>query len=799
MKSWLQAARALRHRPLYALAAVLVLALGIGATSTLFSVVDTVLLKPLPYPNADRLVLVLEANPAKRQNASLVSPANLQDWQQRNSAFSALAGEYGENDTDTSGSQPERLAGLRVSPGFFQVMGRQPLIGRTFTPEEEKPVPGPGPVVISYGFWTRRYARSPNVLGQHLVLAGIRWDIVGVMPKDFVSSALDLWLPARLPGFILNMREARFYTGIGRMKPGVTIAQAQADLARVQAQLGRQYPATDAGWSAQVGSLKEFMVGKASTTLWAIFAAVMVLLLLAIANIAGLTLAELQNRGRELAIRSAIGASRAQVVAAVMREAFLLAAVGALAGGALAWAGVRAIIALAPASLPRLAELQFDPRGWLFAVAVSTLAALGFGLGPALVATRPRLASLLASLNAGAPGGRRTLQRGLVVGQLALTVLLVAGAGLLLRSFYNLEHVGAGFDSSNVFTFHVGAAWNEDRNKLNTMQTQLVEQLQAMPGVVSAGFANFLPASDASLQYQIKLAGIAGSDSQAGTYSIGERSISPGYLAALSVPIVAGKDCPHFVPLNQAAGWALVNQSFVTEYLHGQSVLGRSFTFAQNPPGVPASRIIGIVGDVRENNLNAAPTPFVYSCIPAGSWPDPEYVVRTAGDPAAAMAAVRGVVARVAPGRAVFGLDRLQNVISASLEQPKLDARFLTLFAGFALLLAAVGLYSLMSLLVAGRTREFGVRIALGAKPAQIAGLVLASTGRLLAMGVLVGLALTAAAAKLLESLLFGVHPLDAATLAAALALLVLIALAATLIPARRAAATDPLSALRSD
>ena len=795
MKPWLHAFRALRHRPLYASATVLVLALGIGATATLFAVVDTVLLKPLPYPNSDRLVLVLEANPAKHQNESLISPANLQDWQQKNSAFAALAGEYAENDTDTSGAEPERLAGMRVSPDFFRVMGTPPLLGRAFTPDEEKPVLGPGPVVISYGLWTRRYARSPNVLSQHLVLAGFRYDIVGVMPKDFTSSALDIWLPARLPDFLMRMRQARFYTGIGRMKPGVTIAQAQADLARVQAQLGQQYPSSDAGWSAQVSSLKTFMVGKASTTLWAIFAAVMVLLLLAVANIAGLTLAELQNRGRELAIRAAIGASRAQVVATVMREAILLAAAGALAGGALAWAGVRGIVALAPASLPRLAELQFDPRGWLFAVAISALAALGFGLGPAIAATRPRLATLLASLNAGAPGGRRLLQRGLVVGQLALTVLLVAGAGLLLRSFYNLEHVGAGFDSDHVFTFHVGAAWNEDRAKIGVMQNALLTQLEAVPGVTAAGFANFLPASDASLQYQVKIAGAAASDSQA-TYSVGERSISPGYLASLRTPLVAGHDCP---ALTRPGGAALVNQSFVSTFMSGQSVIGRDFHFAQDPPNTPASQIIGIVGDVRENNLNAAPTPFIYVCLHGGDWPDPEYVVRTAGDPAAAMAAVRGVVAGVAPGRAVFGLDRLQNVIGASLEQPRLDARFLSLFAGFALLLAAVGLYSLMSLLVAGRRRELGVRIALGAKPSQVAGLVLASTGRLLAAGIVAGLALTWAAARGLESLLFGVHPLDAATLAAALALLALIALAATLIPARRAASTDPLAALRAD
>ncbi|MGH9483245.1 MAG: FtsX-like permease family protein, partial [Terriglobales bacterium] len=403
-------------------------------------------------------------------------------------------------------------------------------------------------------------------------------------------------------------------------------------------------------------------------------------------------------------------------------------------------------------------------------------------------------------LNAGAPGGRRRLQQALVAAQLALTVLLLAGAGLLLRSYYNLQHVQAGFDASHVFTFHVGAAWNEDRAKVGTMQTSLLAQLREMPGVQAAGFTNFLPASNATLQYQIQLAGLPGQGAT-GTYSLGERSISDGYTEALGVPVVAGTTCLPMPPLANfyTAGQALVNRSFVDTYLHGASAVGRGFRFSTYPPNTPESQIVGVVGDVRENSLAVAPTPFIYFCLPAGGWPDPEYVVRTAGDPGAVMLAVHGLVARVAPGRAMFGLSRLQTVVDASLEQPRLDARFLALFAGFALLLAAVGLYSLISLMVAARRRELGVRLALGARPGQLAGLVLASTGRLLAAGVAAGLALTWAAGRLLQTLLFGVTPLDAATLAAALVALTLIALLAAWLPARRAAATDPLLALRSD
>ncbi len=797
LKPWFLAARALRRRPAYALTTILVLAVGTGAAATLFSIVDTVLLKPLPYPHANRLVLVLEANPAKRQNASLISPANLADWSRMSQAFTAIAGEYAENDTDTSGAEPLRVQALRVSPGFFRVMGMKPLLGRTFSTAEEGAASAPPAAVISYAFWASRYNRNPGVLNQALIFAGRRYPIVGVMPKDFTSSRTGAWLPAQLPAFLQQMRSARFYTGLGRMRSGVTIAAAKTDLDRVQAQLGREYPATDGGWSAQVSGLKDELVGTSRATLWAVFAAVMLLLVLAVANIAGLTLAQLRGRARELAIRSALGGSRAQVAATGLREAVLLSAAAAALGGGLAWAGVRAAAHLAPGTLPRMAELGFDPRGWAFAVAVSAAAAVAFGLGPAWAATQPRLAQLLASLNAGAPGGKRRMQRALVVAQLALTVLLAAGAGLLLRTFYNLSHVAGGFDAADAFTFHVGAAWNEDRGKIGAMQVALIHALEAQPGVVAAGFTNFLPASNATLQFQIQLAGMAGGEG--GTYSVGERTVTTGYLKALRVPLLAGRWCR---PLQNSGmngpSEGLVNQAFVRSDMHGETVVGREFHMV-NTPSVDGSRIVGVVGDVRENSLAEAATPFLYMCLPAGSWPDPNYLVRTAGDPGGTMAGLRRLVDRVAPGRAVFGLQRLSTTVDASLTQPKLEAQFLSLFAGFGLLLAAVGLYSLISLLVVAQRREIGVRLALGASPGQVEGLVFGMTGRLLAWGALAGLALAWAADRFLSATLYGVRPLDPLSLAAAVSAMAAITGLAAWLPARRAAHTDPLRALRAD
>ncbi|MGH9418167.1 MAG: ADOP family duplicated permease [Terriglobales bacterium] len=803
-RQWRLALRGLARRPAYAATAVIVLALGIGATATLFSVVNTVLLRPLPFPASGQLALVLAANPAKRQNASLVSPAEVADWNRMNQAFVpglGITGLYGENDTDTSGSMPQRLAAVRVLPGFFGVYGMPALRGRTFIPAEDATT-GPGAAVISYGYWTRRYGRSLSALGQHLVLGGVAYTIVGVMPADFTSSATEAWLPAKLPQSLLSVREARFLTCIGRLRAGVTLAAAQADLGRIQAQQGRKYTA-ERGWSAQVSSLKTNLVGDDSAALWIVFGATLLLLLLAVANIAGLTLAQLQGRRRELAIRTALGGSARQVAAGVLRECLWLAAIGAAGGGALAWAGVRAIAGLAPGTLPRMAELSFDGRGWAFAVVVSALAAAAFGLLPALGATRPRqgrLAGLLVSLNAGAPGGRRRAQHGLVVAQFALTVLLVAAAGLLWRSYYNLNHVTAGFEPGNVLTFHIGAAWNENRTQVGAMQHRVLDQLDHLPGVVAAGFTNFLPASDATLQYQILLQGLAG-PAQNGAFSAGERSVSPGYFASLKVPIVAGGDCPAMPIMTDAevAGTALVNESFVRTYLRGQAAVGREWKVAQDGPTAPWSRIVGVVGDVRENSLAEAPTPFIYACIPAGGWPDPNYVVRTAGGAGPTLAALRGLVAKSAPGRALFGVEPLTQLLAAGLAQPQLEADCLAMFAGFALLLAAVGLYGLISLMVLAQRRELGVRLALGARPSQLARTVLAGAARLVGWGAAAGLLLTWAAGHALRAVLYGISPFDGATLTAAVAVLAAIALLAAWLPARRAAATDPLVALKSD
>jgi predicted permease len=549
-------------------------------------------------------------------------------------------------------------------------------------------------------------------------------------------------------------------------------------------------PASSSSWGSSIRDYRR--------TLLVVFAAVALLLLIAVANISGLTLAQLHQREREMAIRSSVGASRGQVIATVMREMLLIAAAGAALGGIMATLLIN-LMAKTFVDLPRMAELQFDWRALAFVAAVSVAASIVFGAVPAIQSTRTDLAPLLAESSRSVSGGRRQLQRGLVVAQFAFTVMLLASSGLLLRSYYNLSHVDSGFDTANAITFHVGAGWDENRSRIGRMQLQILSAFERFPGVESAGMTNFLPATGATLNYQIVLEGLAQTEEH-GTYTVGERTIDAGYLKALKIPLLAGTWCPVAEPLDEskpAPAKAMVNRRFVELYGKGQNVIGRHFRFAQNPGTQTPDEIVGVVGDAREDGLAASPTPYLYTCLAAGSWPDPEYVVRTKGDPRAMMQQVRQIVHGIEPNRAVFGVKLLDTIVEEALEQPRLNTRFIALFAVVAMLLASVGLYSLLSLVVTARTREIGVRIALGAGRAQIMRLVLAGAAQLLAAGIVAGLALTFGAERLIKSVLFGVSPLDALTLTAAVAVLAAVSLLAAFIPAQRAASIDPLDAMR--
>jgi putative ABC transport system permease protein len=635
-----------------------------------------------------------------------------------------------------------------------------------------------------------------HAAGRRLILGGKGFTIVGVMPKQFTSSPVDLWMPAQFGAGLLRNREARFLGGVGRLKSGVTIAQAQEDLVRVQRELGHEFPQTDRGWSALVGDLKEARVGSYRQALVFVFGAVAWLLVLAVANIAGLVLTELHQRERELAIRSSLGGTRTQVIGGVMREVLLIVAAGVALGCTLAqW--LVDILAIVFTSLPHSATPQIDARALAFAALSGVLAILLCGLLPVLQATRANLATILSHGGRGSSGAHRW-QSALVCGQIALGLVLLASAGLMLRSYYNLSHVNLGFDPAHTVTFHVGAAWDEDRKRVGQMQTDLLAALDRIPGVESAGFTNFLPATGATLRYQVTLEGLAPT-AETRPITVGERSIRRGYLRALGTPLLAGQDCPSLAAVAQGPGKALVSRRFADVYGAGLNLLGRHLRWATGGMPGDSMEIVGIVGNSREDTLDVAAAPYLYVCVVPGGWPDPEYLVRTRGDTRTLLQSVAPIAHNIDSTRAVFGAQKLENILDASLEQPRLNTGMLTVFALAALLLASVGLYELVSLAVAARTREIGVRMALGAGAGQIVRHVASGVGRLLATGIGAGFLLTLLADRLLRTVLFGVSPMDPMTLLGAGLTLSVVSAFATLAPARRAARIHPLEAIRSE
>jgi len=795
VKSWLVAFRSLRRRPGFTLAALILLTLGIGVETALFSVLNTVLLKPLPFPRASELVTVMEASAAKSQKTSLVAPVRIEEWNRYSRAFQAISGIYTENVTDTSMAQPERLSGARTTPRYFEVFGMPALVGRTFTPQEEVEG-GPLAAVISYGLWARRYGLDPQITRRRLTTGGKGYSIVGVMPKTFSNSSVEVWIPGQLSPYLMQARSARFLSGVGRMKPGVTIAQAQADLANVQHALGEKYPATDAQWSAIVSDLKEFRTGRAAEAVTLLFGAVSLLLVITVSNISSLMLAQLDQRGREIAIRLSIGARRAQIVRSLAKEMTIVAALAGLCGYALARFSV-ALITKLFADTPRIAELAVDTRALIFAIFATAAATLVFGVFPALRATKAVTASALIRTGRATSGARKSLQQAIVAAQVALTMLLLSGAGLLLRSYYNMSRVEPGFDAANVILFHVGAAWDEDRTMIGLMQQRLISGVQQIPGVQAAGMTNFLPASGATLRNNIVLEGAAATE-ETGSMPVGYRLVSPGYLKALRVPLLAGAWCPEPAPGPPAGGQKMmVNRRFVEVYGRGRTVIGKRLGFAGF--GLPASEIVGVIGDMREDALAAPAYPYVYNCASGGAWPDPEYAVRVANDPRGAMNAIRKLVRQVAPGRPIFGVQMLNESLEATLDRPRSDARLLLGFAFAALALAAVGLYGLVAQTVNAGRHDIGVRMALGASPGRIVGSVVANAGRLIGIGIVAGAVLAMALRPVLRALIFGVSAIDVTDLGLAALTLATVSAVAALLPARRAAGVDPTDCIRSE
>ena len=788
------AVRFIRKSPGFSLTVVLTLALGIGANSAVFSAIDAILLRPLPFPDANELVVLHQYNHTRKNPQSPLAPVRLEEWNKYNSTFQAIAGWYTENVSEISGAIPERLLRANVTPQFLRVFGVAPALGRDFTQAEER-FGGPRAVLISDRFWRRRFHADPHVAGKSLRVDSWQIQIAGVMPANFrfPSNDVDLWLPVPMDAPIAQNRSFTWFTTVGRLKAGMTVARARADLNTVQAGLGRAFPKTDKDLTAEIQPLKETIVSGSRRSLWILFGSVSLLLLIACTNIAALLLSRIIGRTREISIRYSLGASRTSVVAQLLTEALVLALLGAALGLILAAAAVRAFHALAKA-LPRTEEIALDWRVVLYTLICAVVATLLFGIVPALIASRRSISSTLASNSRTQGSARAPLQWGLVGVEVALAVTLLVGAGLLLRSFQEMGRISPGFDSSHVLTLRISGNYGETAQpqKMYQRLKRALDELASVAGVESAAITASLPG--AADGWPVDINPVDAPVSPDHKISADGKVISGRYFETMRIPLLAGaacKDGPQWTTV-------VVNRSFAESYFPGQPVIGHHLAITPNPFHQPPAEIIGIAGDAREDGLNHAPVPTLYWCANNGI-PDPYFLIRSRGDPLALAPALRRKIHQIEPNRSVFDVMPLDDHLLDSNAENRFRTLLLTLFALTAISLAAIGLYGTLSYLVSLRSREIGLRMALGAVPAQIRRQFMAPGMGVSLLGCLSGLAIGAGVSRLLTGMLYGVSRADSITYFVVGLGVLAIAACASALPAHRAARVDPMLALRQD
>ena len=787
------AIRFIRKSPTFSITVILTLALAIGANSAVFSAIDAILLKPLPFPDADQLVRVDQYNPKTSSPFHLVAPVRLEDWNRLNSTFQSLTGYYTEDVSESTGALPEKVTRAWVSPRFFQVWGVEPWQGREFTPEEET-LNGPAAVLISDRFWRRRFNADPNIVGKNLRLDGHLNPIVGVMPPSFLfpNRDADLWCPIPVGLSFGEARENNWFTVIGRLKPGVTVAQARANLATVQAQLGRQFPKTDAQLSVGVEPLKETTIGDSRRSLWLLFGSVTLLLFIACTNIVALLLSRSTQRQHEISVRFSLGAPRGALIAQLLTETFLLALIGSGLGLFLAAAASDIFRSLA-AQLPRVEEIHLDARIVLYSLACSVVVTLLCGLVPAVRGTRRSLSASLAQSARSQVSGRNPLQWLLVGVQVALAVTLLAGAGLLLRSFQQLGRVNPGFDAAHILTFQLSMNYGEtgDLKKLRQFTDRILETLRATPGVDAAAISVGAPGVPFHYQTELKL--VEGRAETEPKLIAENRLVSASYFATMRIPLLTGEVCRE----TDGPPTLVVNRTFADVYFPGVSVIGHHIQSMNLGYSGPAA-IVGISADARETGLDHLPVPTVYWCAPIAE-PGTYFLVRTHNAPMTMAETIRQQIYNFDPQRSVYDLAPLEQHFSDALAENRLRTVLLTFFAATALSLACIGLYGTLSYNVNIRQREVGLRLALGALRSQIVKQFLWQGLAVCVLGCIAGFALAAASTRVLAGLLYGVSPSDVPTLSAVILLVLLVAAAASLLPAIRASRVEPMQVLRDE
>lgn len=797
---WRYALRSFRKNPGFTVLAVLVMALGIGANTAMFSVVNAVLLKPLGYPDPDRIV-VLSTLWKKSGGHGQVSAPDYHDWHDQSRAFSAMAYYAGGGTAVTAGQEAEYAQAAIVTPDFFRVFGVEPVQGRLFTPDE-KQAGGPAAVLIGHSYWQRRFGGSADVIGKTVRLFGRTLPIVGVMPPGFrFPNETDLWLPANTIFPETPSRSGHNYRVVARLKPDVELEQAQAEMTLIGTRLAQQYPSSNQGKNVAVTRLRDEMVKDVRMTLYMLLGAVGVVLLIACANMANLLLARASESGREIAIRAALGAGRGRIIRQLITESLVLALTAGVAGMLLAVWGSRALVALAPANVPRLAETALD--GWVlaFTLGISAAASLLFGLAPALEASRVDLNTALKQGSARATAGGRAgrIRSGLVVAEMALSVVLLCGAGLLLKSFVALHSVALGFRPENLLVMEtsVPASNLDEARRATHFYRDLLPGIAAMPGVTAAGATKTLPGrigSDGSYWIDhLPAPSEIGITAPQAVLSV----ITPGAFATLGIPLKQGRDF-HDGDTYDAPFTAVINEALARKSFAGQDPIGHLVFCGLD--SLKPMKIVGVVGDIRQLGPAREPRPEIY--MPYQQHPFPStalnVVVRTSQPPGALADAMRTQVRALSPDVPVK-FTTMEATLADNVAAPRFRTLLLGIFAGLAVCLAMAGVYGVMAYVVGQRTGEIGLRMALGARPVEVLRLVLGQGMQLASAGLVLGLLGAVALTRLLTTMLFGVQPNDPLTYSVVTVLLGGVAVAASSLPAWRASRVDPVIALRQE
>jgi putative ABC transport system permease protein len=798
--------RMLARSPGSTAVAMIALALGIGANSAIFSVVNAVLLRPLPYKDANRLIVIWETKLSKGILQEKVSPPDYRDWVEQQRVFEKIAALREQPAVLTGGQLPERVETALISPSAFELLGVKAGLGRTFFSEEAEP--GRNRVaLLSYGFWQRRFGGDSGVLGKKAIVDGNSLTIVGVMPRDFrlLDTPSELWTPYTLDAKELSQRGFRTLRVIGRLKPGVSLEEASAEMRSIAGRIERQYADTNTGYSTKIVALRDQLVGDIGPTLWTLLGAVVFVLLIACANVASLLLARAGSRDKEIVLRMALGANPSRVLRQLLTESVLLALAGGLLGLALAAWGIAMLAQFGPANLPRLAEINIDWRVMAFTLTASLATGIIFGLAPALLTVRTDLNSVLKTSGRGNTGSRtRALWRNaLVTSEIASCVVLLTGAGLLIRSFLQLESVNPGFRPDHVLTMQIALPETSySGQKVALFYHQLVDRLQALAGTQYAGIARNLPLSgaDASLNFVVENRPV---ESAAEQSRAKYRAASADYFAALGIPLVRGR---YFDGTDgeKTPAVVIVNNTMARRFWPGEDPIGKRMKAGFD--GSQWCTIVGIVGDVKHTGLDAATNAemyYHYLQIPPELMGFVEgtmtLVLRTQAEPNSMVGAVRGEVQKLDPDLAVFNVKTMQDLVGGSLAQPRFRTLLLGVFACMALILAATGLYGVIAYAVTQRTNELGVRMALGAQKSDVLKMVVGEGAQLAAMGIGIGLVVAFPLMRIISRLLFGVNAADPLTFAATSSLILLVALAASYLPALKAIKVDPLVALRHE